>query len=79
MTNVFSQPDGTYLRALITPGLVTNAGGSFGGMGALTLGFNQWAAVISSNSVIYNGGYGSLLNSLTPTGSERHISVRISL
>ena len=69
VTNIFSQPDGPYARAWITPGLVTNAGGSFAGMGALTLGFNHWAAVISSNSVIYNGGYGSFLNSLTPTGS----------
>jgi RHS repeat-associated protein len=69
VTNMFNQPDGPYARALITPGLVTNVGGSFGGMGVLALSAYQWQALISSNSVIYNGGYGGVINSFTTTGS----------
>lgn len=65
VTNTFGGPDAAYCRALVTPGLITNIGGSFGGMGALTIGYNNWAAAISSNSVIYNGGYGSILNAFT--------------
>ena len=69
VTNAFNQSDGPYARVLITPGLVTNVGGSFGGMGALTFNYGEWFAAISSNSVIFNGGYGGILNSFTPTGS----------
>ncbi len=65
VTNVFSQPDGVYARALITPGLITNGSASFGGMGVLALSTSLRTALISSNSIIYNGGYGSILNAFT--------------
>jgi RHS repeat-associated protein len=64
-TNAFAGPDAPYCRVLLTPGLVTNVGGSFGGMGALTFSYASYVAAISSNSVIYNGGYGSILNAFT--------------
>jgi len=66
VTNSFNETDGAYARALVTPGLITNAGASFGGMGALTLSYQNMTAIISSNSIIFNGGYGSVLNSFTP-------------
>jgi RHS repeat-associated protein len=79
VTNAFNEVDGTYARALVTPGLVTNKGASFGGMGALTLSYENMAAVISSNSIVFNGGFGSVLNSFTTTGSSSTFTYNLTV
>lgn len=51
----FQEPDTYgYVTAYITPGPMTNS--AYAGMGALILGWDNWAALISPNSL--NGGFG---------------------
>ena len=57
ITNTFSTEwDSNYVRVIITPGMVTNATGSFKGMGAFLFGKWQGGAIISDNQVQLNGG-----------------------
>ena len=58
VTNVFvSQWDSNYVRALITPGPVTNVSGNFKGMSSLHFGEWNTGAIMSDNQTILNGGF----------------------
>jgi YD repeat-containing protein len=59
VSNIFNQPGGAYARVLITPSKMTNAPKTYIGMGALILGEQEEAALISANSATLNGGWGS--------------------
>ncbi len=59
VSNIFNQPGGAYARVLITPAKMTNAPKTYIGMGALILGEQEEAALISANSATLNGGWGS--------------------
>ncbi len=60
VTNVFTtQWDSNYVRALITPGPVTNVSGSFKGLSTLFFGKWQTGAIMSDNQTILNGGWSS--------------------
>lgn len=66
VTNAFNSWDADFARVLITPGLVTNDSGTYKGMGALILNFASQSALISANSAVLNGGWGSQLPSFIP-------------
>jgi len=57
--NAFNQPGGAYARVLITPSKMTNAPKTYIGMGALILSPQLELALISANSAMLNGGWGS--------------------
>jgi RHS repeat-associated protein len=59
VSNTFSLPGGGYSRVLITPGRMTNAPGTYIGMGALMLGETLQLAAISANSAVLHGGWGN--------------------
>lgn len=55
VTNHFGGWDGEYVRIFITPGIITNRHDSYRGLGALILGADERAALISGNKQILNG------------------------
>lgn len=57
VTNLFGRPGDEFVEALVTPGAMTNRGGSFRGLGALLLAPGCVVAAIANQ----NGGYGELL------------------
>ena len=67
--SAFSVAPQGYVTAYITPGPMTNA--AYKGMAALVLGWNNWEALISPQSL--NGAFGqpfSLLTAMTPDNSQ---------
>lgn len=66
ITNSFVGWDGEYTWGIVTPGSVTNATGTYKGMGALLFGLGTQAALIGGNSAVLNGGWGSELPTFNP-------------
>jgi YD repeat-containing protein len=65
IVTAFSGWDAHYTRVFITPGPVDAEGGAYKGMGALIVGENLFAALISGNQVPNSGGAGSYISPFT--------------
>jgi RHS repeat-associated protein len=68
VTTAFQGSDGSYVTAYITPGPMTNS--AYKGMAALILGWSEWQALISPQSL--NGGFGQpfqLLSTVSPANT----------
>ncbi len=78
VTNIFTQVGGDYARVLITPGKMTNGPKTYIGMGALILSYNSQGALISGNSAVLKGGWGSELAGFSDLSSSVTLSYNLS-